>query len=105
MTQQEAGKLWESGKVCVPVEYVSGMAEKIQWRDEATGKRLEAPVVKHNVIAGQDIMVVNERVPDEYKVESFVSQFKRGQRCLLTIQSLSVMRGVVMVRGTLQALT
>jgi len=104
MTKAEAVKQWENGVLCVPVIYVGGIAETIRWRDEGTGKALTAPVVKHSIIIGTDVAIVAERVPDDYKVESFKPFCPKMTACLLTVDSKTVTRGVVQIRGRLELL-
>lgn len=82
-------------------EYRGGKAEKIAWRDEKTGKRLEAIAVRHVVEIGPETVMVQERTSDDYKLEDFRPKFPKGTRVVLELASLSVIRGVKQASGVL----
>lgn len=105
MKESEAVKLWQEGHLVARVTYVGSSAETIRWRDNASGKALEAPVLKHSVVVGNGVGIVNERVPDTFKVEDYKPPFAPMSKCLLTYTSMEPNKGVPAFRGRLEPLT
>lgn len=104
MKKADAVKLWESGAMCVVVEFRRSIAETISWRDKTSGKALTAPVVRHTVESGIATITVNERVADDFNVAAFKPPFEKGARVLLQFTELHTEKGNVSARGTLTAL-
>lgn len=105
MKQNEAMKRWESGEIIIPVTYVGGSAEEIRWRDGSSGKALTAVVVKHNIVIGSRVAIVNERVPESYAVSDFKQSLAPMSKAFLVVEAMELTKGVPSFRGRLEALT
>jgi len=97
----DAQGMWAKGAVVVIVEFRKSQAERINWRDKSTGKAMTAPILRHTVETDRDVLVVSERVPENFDVENFKSEYAKGQKCLLSITELATERGLMTVRGEL----
>ena len=87
------------------VEYRKSTAENITWRDKQSGRTLTGAVLRHTVETETESLIVDERPPDEFKVELFKPPFAKGQRCALWLTEMTSERGVNRARGQLQAVS
>jgi len=98
----DAIKVWQSGSPVLLVEYRNSQAETIKWRDKETRRMMEAPSLRHSVETADSAIVVNERPAETMDVNKYVAPFRKGQKVLLHVQSLTTERGIVSARGILQ---
>jgi len=105
MTKAQATQAWLGGQLILPCTYVGSTAENISWRDKSNGKAMTAPVLKHNIILGRRVALVNERVAENFDVNSYKETMPPMSQCILTIESMEVTKGVPSFRGKLEPLT
>jgi hypothetical protein len=105
ITRKQATDLFLNGAPVVIVEYRSGQAEQIQWRDKETGKTLTAVITRHTVEAGtRSIAIAGERTEEGFTVGDFRPVAKKGQMCLWHIASFTQSKGAFSGSGRLQLL-
>jgi len=105
MTRKQAGEHWEKGNFIVLGEYVGTQAEVLEWRDKTNGKAMAAPLVKHSVVIGNRVAVINQRVPETTDVAKFSSGLTARQPVVVLIESMQLVRGLPEIRGKLEAIT
>jgi hypothetical protein len=84
-------------------EFVASKPEHIEWQDSETGKMREAEMLRHNVVSGDEVFAVNERTKADFVATKYVSPFKRGQKVVIVITSLSRIKGMTKYGGELHA--
>jgi len=87
-----------SGERLVVLEYRTGKAEVITWRDDS-GRIMTAPIVKHAMESATDAVSVSERVPENYDIGSFRAR-KKGEKCVVHVQSITVVRGAIQIQAS-----
>lgn len=92
----------EKGDFATLGEYRMSKAEMLSWRDKQTGQARSAPVLRHTVEVGDKSITVNERVPDNTKLEDIRIPHHKGDPVVLVITELAIDRGIVSCRGTLE---
>jgi len=97
MKQQEAVARFLAGERLCILEYRTGKAEVITWRDDS-GRRMTAPIVKHAMESSTDAIGVSERVPDDFDIANFRPR-KKGEKCVVHIASISVTRGAIQIQA------
>jgi len=97
-------KMIEQGTPLALVEYRSGKAETITYRDKTTGRSATMKLITHNVEAGNNAVQIGERVPDEQNLTDWQPPFKKGSQCVLVIESFTKDKGVYKAGGKLHPL-
>jgi len=105
MTKKQAVEAWQQGAFTRVVEYRSGVAAAIDYRDKTTGVPKRFCKATHNLEGGPAAFSITEKLPDDCKVEAWVPPYKKGTMCLLTVESYSVMSGKTTATGKLEPLT
>jgi len=93
-----------AGKFKIVAEYRLGRAERITWRDGDSGKQLTAPAVRHTLEAGDMVLILNERVPENYDIVAFKAPHPKGTKVVIDVTGFTMVRGVPNLQGTLQPL-
>jgi len=104
VNMKTARERWEGGELCVPCEYRMSKAEMLEWNDKQNGQKKSAPLLRHTVELGQTSVTVNERVPDNTKLEDIRVPLKKGESVLLVVSEWTVAKGLVSCRGKLEKL-
>lgn len=104
MKKEEAFKLFEAGKPVALVEYRGSIPEVINWRDKTTGKAMSMNRLTHNIECGPVSVQVSEIVKDgvPFNPETYVPPFKKGQQCVLLIDSFQRDKGQYKAAGKLE---
>lgn len=103
MKSSEVSSLAERGPVCV-CEYRSTRAQLINYRDKVSGKALSMPLCEHGIEIGDTQVRVSERLPDGVDVSTIKPPFKKGQKCLLAVESWVTEKGQTRASGKLYAI-
>ena len=101
LTADQAVELFKGGEKVIMCEYRFGKAERVNYRDKATGKPASFANIRHTVEVGDSSFLVSERVPDDYKVEEFKPRIPKGAKCLLNFDRFMVQSGVGQFSGVL----
>lgn len=106
MTLSEATTQWQNGSNILIVEYRSSTAEVITYRDKSTGRMEKMNRLTHNCELGNISLPVSERIPDGSVLEpaTYKAPYQKGQRCLLTFESILKEKGAYKVNGRLEPL-
>lgn len=105
MTKKTAVELFQQGHPLLVVEYRSGSAEAVKYRDKETGRDAGFDLATHNVEAGNLTLQVSDFLPDGAKITDWVQPFKKGTLCVLRLKSLRTEKGVHKASGVLESLT
>lgn len=93
---------WKEGEPILLAEYRTSNAETIKWTDKTSGRAREAGVLRHTVETGKASIIVEERTADDFRPETYVPAFKKGQRVAVLVLSLTVDKGRITIRGSLE---
>jgi len=83
-------------------EYRHSKSEVIKWSDAKTGRAMSAPVLRHTVEFGSESVTVNERVPQDMKLEDIKVPFSKGQLVVLRVEEFTRKLGMASARGKLE---
>lgn len=100
MKESEVARLALLSPVVV-CEYRSTRAQEIKYRDKVTGKQQVMPLCEHGIEIGETQVRVSERLPDGADIALIKPPFKKGQRCILAVESWSVEKGQTRASGKL----
>jgi len=104
MTKSELYKNVENGACMVVCEYRSSRVDHIGWRDKATGKSMEADILRHTVEVGDKSVSVSERMPDNWDGKTFTVPVAKGEKAVLEFSDWRTEKGVTSIRGVLRKL-
>jgi len=82
-------------------EYRGGKAETITYRDKLTGKTAAFSQIGHNLESGNDMFVLQERMPDGADVSKFVPPFKKGDKVFVKLETVERVQGFLRATGTM----
>lgn len=102
MNMEKASQEWASGSFLVIGEYRNSRSEMLNWRDKQTGASKSAPILRHTVEVGNTSCAVNERVPDNTKLEDIRIPWRKGEIVAVRLTEMSTDKGMVSLRGTLE---
>lgn len=107
MKKEEAVKLFEAGRPMCFVEYRGTIPEVINWRDKTSGKAMSMNRLTHNIEAGPISVQMSEIVKDGVPFDpmTYVPPFKKGQQCVLLIDSFQRDKGQYKASGKLEPLS
>jgi len=86
-------------------EYRGGKAETVKYRDKVTTKAAEFSQILHNLESGNDMFVMQERLPDGAEVGKFEPPFKKGQKVFIKVETVEKVQGFLRATGTMTALS
>jgi len=105
MNQSQAVEKFLNGEFICVGEYRMSKSEMLNWRDKQNGQAKSAPMLRHTVEVGNVSLTLNERVPDQTKLEDIRVPFVKGEIVLVHLDELQSSKGVVSGRGRLEKLT
>lgn len=106
MTKEQLLKKMESGGIFMVGEYRMGRPDLITYRDKMSGKNASFKQVVHNVEAGDTVVAIQERLPDEVNLETgVVLPAKKGERVVVELETLERIQGFHRARGGISRLT
>jgi len=94
-----------AGVPAIVLTYHSAKAETIQYRDKQTHQAAKFNSLRHTCLTDGGAVIWQERVPDEFKADSYVSPYKRGDKILVSVTSLQNQNGVTTISGAGEALS
>jgi len=104
MTKKSAVESWQQGAPLMVVEYRSGQAESMSFRDKETGRQREFSKCSHHVEAGSLSIQVSEFLPDGQSVAGWTAPFKKGTIVLFKVKSLTSEKGAWKATGVFEPL-
>jgi len=102
MKQDEIMKHVLNGSPVVVVEYRSFKIETIRYTDKKTGSAVQKPMIKHGIEMGEQQATITEWLPDGVILTDVRPNFKKGDKCVLTIQGVEQVQGFASIRGKLE---
>lgn len=106
MTKEQLVKKLEAGGIFMVGEYRLGKPDLITYRDKLTGKGASFKQVVHSVEAGDVVVAIQERLPDETDLETgVVLPAKKGERVVVELETLERIQGFHRARGGISKLT
>jgi len=94
----------QAGKLVAVVVWWAGEARVMRWNDRETKQKREMRLVEHSVLVDAGTIKVTERLPDDADVSKIKVPFKRMQKVVLHIESITVEKGSTRASGTLEPL-
>lgn len=91
------------GIFCVG-QYLSGRAETVNIRNKTDGTRRPAGVVRETIITDTDPVIISRWLPDGEKAENWRPGFKKGDRVVVKVNSMTMTNGLPVLSGMLEAL-
>jgi len=92
--------LEKGGMFCLG-EYRGGKAETINYRDKLTGKAASFSQIGHNLESGNDMFVLQERMPEGADIRAFIPPFKKGDRIFVKLETVERVQGFLRATGTM----
>jgi len=101
MNASETLKLLERGGIYCLGEYRGGKAETVNYRDKLTGKSAAFSSIAHHIESGNDMLVVQERVPEGSDTSKFTPPYKKATRILVKVETLERIQGFLRATGSM----
>jgi len=95
-------KRFESGERVFIGEFRNHKIDHVTWRDQSSGRTMTGDFLKHSVESGSDSLLVSERTPVDFDPSKYVCPFKKGQKVLVSLTSLTQSKGVFSASGKLE---
>ena len=105
MQIKEAQSKWATGEKLLVAEYRGGKIESLKLRDKDSGTVTERVIVRHQIEFGSDAVSITEWQPAGTLPTAIAMPFKKGDRVIFHLYSLSNVKGVLSAQGTLELLT
>jgi len=94
-----------AGRPVVVVEYRSFKLDQLRFADKRQGgSMVTKPIVKHGIELRDTQASITEWLPDGFEVKQAKPTFKKGDRCVLTIQGIETVQGFASIKGVLEPL-
>lgn len=107
MTKEQVAEKALQGVPVVVAEYRAGKTDKITYRASKgpqAGSMVTRDTVKHSIEMGDVQVMVTEWLPDGKKPEDVVIPYKKGQRVVVTLETLEPDKGFFRAGGKIEAL-
>lgn len=106
MTKEQLLKKMETGGIFMVGEYRMGKPDLVTYRDKLSGKSASFKQVVHNVEAGDVVVAIQERLPDDVSLETgVVLPAKKGERVVVELETLERVQGFHRARGGITKLS
>jgi len=104
MNQETLIKNVLAGKPCVVVEYRSFKLDTITYIGKKSGVRESKPVIKHAIELADTQAAITEWLPDGADLAQVKPNFKKGEKCVLTLEGIETVQGFASIKGKLEPL-
>jgi hypothetical protein len=102
----DAVERFKAGKLVVMLEYRSGRADSITYRDKLTRQPMVLQKISHSLeFADGTQVTLNERVPDNARLDGWQPPFAKGTRVLVTVSRFVVEKGVASLGGSMESVS
>lgn len=101
MKDEELLEKVKGGSLAVVVEFRGSEGDRMRWVHEKTGRKMEAPIIKHRVEMGSDAFTITEFLDEGADETKVVSPFAKGTKVVWLVDSFSQVKGNIRAGGTL----